>query len=711
MEKESYQGAWRRADDDLKRIAASLRERLLKTKGFVDSREDEIRDLYRQRSEIRENEERIANTLEVHNQATIAGEMAADISGFTRAVEEPFFARIKATDRHPYYISQHVTEPSIGLISYTAPLAGLRFNRVGENHGRDTVLEKEEFGTRRDALLWMKHRDQSRDYEYDGNNVREREPNMSKGPIDIEVKKESANKTAVVASDSAAADVVRPPKPHQHVLGGIAREMREEQDDVMRADHKGVLLIEGSAGSGKTNIAFHRLDYLVKELHFHPETMAVFCYNVSLKKYLESVRKDLGLNAVQVHSIDSWANALVKEATLEKHEVKIKVWDKNKGSYRSGKRLETKVGGKPGLRVEYYEGPFDELLRRKEIIKVLEDFYREMPKSNLTKWKQARTFLDDFFASDIFINHAVAAGFKGRIDDNELAPKRNDAGSVSGSEASMLAWWLVAKEKWVWEIVDKKWVTEEDWNKKNKGNEELKTFSHILVDEAQDMTPVQMALLNRVHHNSMTLVGDITQAIYSHGLTSWEDLGIRISSRITLKTTHRSSLETMLFANALAGRITSGVSADKVSSRGLRPSLFIANNHASALKQASSIIGGIKRADPESSIAVAFPSNKLVEGSLLELKKSGVDAYIAKGDAWVFSSKVHLTTYLQMKGLEFDYVIVMGLNDFETWRILPNKNQIVYTAVTRARKRVYIIAEGRLPKMLEGIDPELYDLS
>ena len=62
-------------------------------------------------------------------------------------------------------------------------------------------------------------------------------------------------------------------------LDSIADKMREEQDTIMRAPYQGITLVKGPAGSGKTNIAFHRIVYLINECSskFNQRNIAVFC--------------------------------------------------------------------------------------------------------------------------------------------------------------------------------------------------------------------------------------------------------------------------------------------------------------------------------------------------------------------------------------------------------------------------------------------------
>jgi DNA helicase IV len=674
MENNNYSDIWKRIKNDLSKVVDFFSEKLSSKNISVQNRRETLRDLGNQLGETPDASEKISIRDSIGYEQSAATIESSALAQISKAIEDPFFLRIvtsKGLNRSAYYISEHISEPSIGLVSYTAPFAALRFYEVGEINNAYKILEKEDIKARRKDLLWIRHTSQAQNFVCDGKNIQKFEISAAHKPVDIEVLKDNA-KIAIDTMNKSANVMLEPDKSPQYVLGEITREMRKEQDEIMRAPANGVLLIEGSAGSGKTNIAFHRLDYLIKEQLIPPEMMVAFCYNVSLRKYLESVRKDLGLQAVHIYSIDSWLNQLVVKATA--------------------------------FKVEYHDNVYDGLLRSKEIIDILERFVRHNQEAGLRDPINAKNFLDKFYISDCFRKYALSVG-----QPIEGASSLSQRKSVSGAEAAVLAWWLVTKEKWAWLVTSGLWMSDKEWREKKKGDHGIRIFKHILVDEVQDFTPIQMAVLNCMHDNSMTIVGDITQVIYGQELKSWDDLGIQIDNEMMLKTSHRSSLETTLFANAIASSISSSVSANKVSKRGLLPKVFIEKDHVSALGRAVSIIKELKSCDPRASIVVAFPSNKFVTDSLPIFKSSRIDAYVAKGDTWNFSNKVHLTTYQQLKGLEFDHVIVIGLNDFERWHTFKNKNQIVYTTITRARKRVYIIAESDLPKFFDGIDQELYE--
>ena len=54
---------------------------------------------------------------------------------------------------------------------------------------------------------------------------------------------------------------------------------------------------------------------------------------------------------------------------------------------------------------------------------------------------------------------------------------------------------------------------------------ELRTFGHVVIDEAQNLTPMELRMaVRRARRQSLTILGDIAQRTTEAGLTSWENV-------------------------------------------------------------------------------------------------------------------------------------------------------------------------------------------
>lgn len=238
----------------------------------------------------------------------------------------------------------------------------------------------------------------------------------------------------------------------------------------------------------------------------------------------------------------------------------------------------------------------------------------------------------------------------------------------------------------------------------------LHVYDHVVVDEAQDFTPLQLLLFHRLSRNSMTLAGDLTQRIFDMGIQAWSELGEPIDNTYVLTMSHRTTLETALFANALMRTASSVTLAERVAYHGDRPLIIQCQDDDSAIAAAIDQVRKIKAAHPGASILLVHPKNAALRELRDKLAVMSIAGYVAKGDTWEFSEKVTVTTYRRVQGLEYDYVIILGLNEFETMPISGDKPRILYTLVTRAKEQVVFCVRDPFPTLLSGIDSSLYDL-
>ena len=90
-------------------------------------------------------------------------------------------------------------------------------------------------------------------------------------------------------------------------MGDIVATIQADQDRIIRADPRGILVVEGGPGTGKTVVALHRAAYL---LYTHRKKLArrgilVIGPNATFLRYIDQVLPSLGENDVVLATIDS----------------------------------------------------------------------------------------------------------------------------------------------------------------------------------------------------------------------------------------------------------------------------------------------------------------------------------------------------------------------------------------------------------------------
>jgi DNA helicase IV len=230
---------------------------------------------------------------------------------------------------------------------------------------------------------------------------------------------------------------------------------------------------------------------------------------------------------------------------------------------------------------------------------------------------------------------------------------------------------------------------------------EPRTFGHVLVDEAQDLSAMQWRMLaRRCPSGSMTLVGDFGQASRPGALSSWDDaianLPVRVAPhRVMLTVNYRTPAEIMDVANRLLPAAAPGVEpARPVRSTGAHPEVVKVGREelvrASAVAaRASSAQGG--------TVAVIAPR---------ELHAALTSALADRGavadDVEAIDAPIAVLTGLDSKGLEFDHVIVVEPSRL----VAPDRSglRLLYVVLTRATRRLVVVHAEPLPEAL-GLAP------
>ncbi|MFD5483628.1 HelD family protein [Streptomyces hawaiiensis] len=211
-------------------------------------------------------------------------------------------------------------------------------------------------------------------------------------------------------------------------------------------------------------------------------------------------------------------------------------------------------------------------------------------------------------------------------------------------------------------------------------------FGHIIVDEAQELSPMAWRLLmRRSPTRSMTLVGDPAQTAEAAGVGSWSGiLAPYVEDRwehTRLGVNYRTPAEIMDVAAAVVRAENPAFEPpSSVRSTGVRPWARAADDLPGAVAKA---VGELTPA--EGRLAVIAPRDL---HRSLAARLDGVTA----GAEPDLTQTVVLLDPRQAKGLEFDSVLVVEPGRYGT--------SDLYVALTRATQRLGVLHSGELPKAL-----------
>ncbi len=237
-------------------------------------------------------------------------------------------------------------------------------------------------------------------------------------------------------------------------------------------------------------------------------------------------------------------------------------------------------------------------------------------------------------------------------------------------------------------------------------SKEALIYEHMLVDEAQDYSPVELALLLDLLSpgQSVTLAGDTAQRLLmDNGFSDWRtvlaDLGLSHVEVEPLRIGYRSTQEITDVAHFVLGPLASeekGIAARS----GAPVELFQFAHSGDAAGFLAEQLRTLMQAEPRASVAVVarFPEQADAYFDVLEKGEVPRLRRIADQD-FPFRPGVDVTDARQVKGLEFDYVVVVEVNT-DTFPEADEARHLLHIAMTRAAHQLWITTTGEPSRLL-----------
>lgn len=520
-------------------------------------------------------------------------------------------------------------------------------------------------------------------------------------------------------------------------LGDIVATIQGEQDEIIRSPQAGVLVVQGGPGTGKTVVALHRAAYLLYTYRFPLEDQGVLVIgpNRVFLRYIERVLPSLGEAGVeQVVLGDLVPDVQWARYGLDSADSPLAA--RVKGDLRMSLVIDKAVTDRERPLKEDLVVPFRTgylRLRAEESVRIVKAAQRRFRKHNAgRRWVEGEvwsamsaTWRDDAVNSnqvrdairalpevraalermwpvltpaqllhDLFGSKALLklAAAKHLPEDDYLALYRErqaDLADVRWTEHDVAL--LDEARSYLGARPSKKTVmkVEED---------EIRTYGHIVVDEVQDLTPMQLRMVSRRSLNgSMTVVGDIAQATGALAPNSWDDVLAHLPTNkpsrvIGLSVGYRIPARIMELANKVMMAATPELRAPTSVRSGDEHPEYCHVHDAGLL---DAVVAATKELSAElhdGNIAVVVPDTMfdLVSGAL---EAAGIDH--GKATRSGLEMGITVVPVSVVKGLELDGVIVV-----EPAAIVAAEQQglrALYVALTRSTKRLTIVHSQELP--------------
>lgn len=231
------------------------------------------------------------------------------------------------------------------------------------------------------------------------------------------------------------------------------------------------------------------------------------------------------------------------------------------------------------------------------------------------------------------------------------------------------------------------------------GFEAQRSIQHLFVDEAQDYTPFQFALMKKMFPVSrMTLLGDINQAIYAHALrdeTLLSDKWQERHEKIVLTRSYRSTKPIVQFTKSF---MPNGDLIEPFEREGNLPTLLEVDQQEIANEK---IIEQIVQYQEQGYETIALIGKTLGEcKAIYQQIKSRLQIELITQETHIFGKGIVVIPAYLAKGIEFDAVIIVDASDNNYHDAL--ERNLFYTACTRAMHELSLFSIGEPSKFIKS---------
>jgi DNA helicase-2/ATP-dependent DNA helicase PcrA len=238
------------------------------------------------------------------------------------------------------------------------------------------------------------------------------------------------------------------------------------------------------------------------------------------------------------------------------------------------------------------------------------------------------------------------------------------------------------------------------------GSSKTLHYEHVVVDEAQDLSPTDVAVLKGAmsSRESMTLAGDTAQKlVFDNGFTDWKDLmadvGVSGVEMEPLRISYRSTREIMGFARHVLGPLADPI--EPVATRSGAPvEPFVFGTTGEAIAFLGESLRSLMMREKRASVAVIARYAAQADIYYDGLRNSEVPALRrVYGKEFSFAPGVDVVDVAQIKGLEYDYVILVEVNE-STYPETNEARHLLHIAATRGVYQLWATSVGRPSTLL-----------
>lgn len=449
------------------------------------------------------------------------------------------------------------------------------------------------------------------------------------------------------------------------------------QRKLVEKKYNGPVRVLGGAGTGKTVVAMHRAKYLASQINLFEDKKIFFTtytknLAIDIHENLKKICDEETLSKIEVKNLDQWVYEF-----LTKHGYKNEIVYSNK----TDTLWEHALTSKP-TELDLPDGFFKEEWERviqANAVNTLNDYIKvsRVGRGTRLSRKQRKQIWEVFEEYKLL-----------------LSSKNYKEPSDAMRDVRILL----------------------------KNSEQDALYSHVIIDEAQDLNAEAFRLVRDMvveSKNDIFIVGDAHQRIYGHKVVLGQ-CGINIRGRSKkLKLNYRTTDEIRKWAVALLNNEKIDDMDDGVDSNSDYKSLYHGpepivkgfESYEDEIEFINNYIKTLKQEDENNRICVVARTQKIIDsyGSYFTGKNISTIKISRNTKDNISNNGIRLATMHRVKGLDFDHVIIASMNDgivpleiseksyeqqIEEEKLLKEKS-IVFVAATRAKKSLLITSYGQ----------------
>ncbi|AZM54038.1 AAA family ATPase [Streptomyces sp. WAC 01529] len=514
-------------------------------------------------------------------------------------------------------------------------------------------------------------------------------------------------------------------RPRVGPMRDIAATIQPEQDDLVRGELTASVCVQGAPGTGKTAVGLHRAAYL---LYTHPQRvrrsgLLILGPNRTFLRYIAEVLPSLGETGVRqstvldevgrhpVRAEDAEAAALVKHDARMAEVLRRALYSRVRapadslavpdGSYRwrvSREELERIVESVRGEEPSYAVGR--ERVRSRVVRAVqVQAERRSGPRNNTWVQKTGRSRPLSALVDQVWPRVRADEVLAGLLADPDALAAASD-GLLTAEERRAILWARPPRsyKSAKWSPADLVLMDEiEGLLERPEG------YGHIVVDEAQDLSPMECrAIARRAGFGSLTVLGDLAQATTPWAARSWGELLGHLGKPDATVTPLTTGFRVPKAIVGLANRLLAHLDVDVPPARSMRADGELRIRHVRTARDT----GGTRGLPEAVRAAVAETVRDALgrEGSIgviaadahTEPLRAALDAAgIGSAGPDELGARVTVLPASLAKGLEYDHVVAVEPAAIAAAeRRGPHR---LYVVLTRAVSRLDVVHSAPLP--------------